>query len=70
MSAERIAELIKFHSQDCSKLVHGQCHTRRCLVRGGWTVGDPSYATAATCEAFETVEYLRAALSRSTGEEK
>lgn len=43
--------------ESCSRLVHGQCTTARCIERGGWTGGkyDPSIAT---CEAYEAYNAL------------
>ena len=58
MDKEAIAKLIEHHRRDCSHMVHGQCSTRRCLVRGGWEAGDGSGYSKATCEALETCRAL------------
>jgi hypothetical protein len=39
-------------TDQCQRLKHGQCSTRGCLIRGGWTSGPVDYQIA-TCEAFE-----------------
>ena len=39
-------------NEQCSRLKYGQCTTRRCLVRGGYT-GPPASPDIATCEAYE-----------------
>lgn len=58
MDKEPIAKLIEHHRLDCMRMLHGQCSTRRCLVRGGWTPGDASGYSKATCEALETCRVL------------
>jgi len=50
--------LIEFHSEECSKLVHGQCSLRSCLIRGGWQPGPDVNYDKATCRALETVSAL------------
>lgn len=60
VASEAIAKLIEHHRLDCSRMVHGQCSTRRCLVRGGWEAGDGSGYSKATCEALETCRALEA----------
>lgn len=56
-----VRELIEHWRGQCNRYANGQCHTRGCLVRGGYTDGPPDYSTA-TCEVHETV----AALERLT----
>lgn len=44
-------------TEQCSRLMYGQCTTARCVKRGGWTGGgyDPAIAT---CEAYEVSNAL------------
>lgn len=60
-----IASLIDFHGKMCSRILYGECSTRRCLVRGGWSAGDGSGYDKATCEAFETCRILGDAIDAS-----
>lgn len=41
----------------CSRLMYGRCTTLYCLKRGGYT-GEPSDASIATCEAYESYNAL------------
>lgn len=61
LKPEAVARLIEHHRLDCSRMVHGRCSTRRCLVRGGWVAGDGTGYDKATCEALETCRALEAA---------
>jgi len=53
---EEVAELIKFHSAQCNKLVNGTCNTLRCMKRGGWP--DLKRFNDSTCEYLETTKLL------------
>lgn len=39
----------------CNRYTNGQCHTRGCLVRGGYSGNGPFSYGIATCQAHESV---------------
>ena len=48
------ADLHGHLADDCSRMSHGQCTTRRCAVRGGYSGGGSWDIETATCETYET----------------
>lgn len=49
----RQKELCGWLKPQCSRLIYGQCSTRKCLVRGGWKPGPATNYDLATCEPYE-----------------
>lgn len=49
--------LVAYVTENCMRLKHGECHTRRCLTRGGYKSG-PYDASIATCEEYEIATAL------------
>lgn len=45
-------------TEQCSRLLYGQCSTRQCLVRGGYNGRGPVDLSIATCEVREIMEYI------------
>lgn len=52
-------------TEECGRLKNGQCMTRCCLVRGGYTGAGAVDYDAATCEAYEVSQALLPQLSSS-----
>ncbi len=63
MSPHELRELADslWLKEQCSRLLHGQCSTRRCLVRGGYGGKGPVNLDGATCEPYEIWKALHAA---------
>jgi hypothetical protein len=61
--AQKLLDLAEFWEKQCNRYVNGQCQTRRCIVRGGWSAGPVNYDFA-TCEEHETALVLRAASTK------
>lgn len=53
-----LEKVIQYHKEQCNRYTNGQCHTRACLLRGGWSVDRPDLHDAATCEYHEAVKIL------------
>lgn len=47
---------------DCNRYQNGECHSRHCLLRGGWKPGEPVDYSVAICDAHEIIT-LRAKLA-------
>lgn len=61
---EETRELVAHAFGQCNKHVNGMCSLRKCLVRGGWKLGDKTGFDLATCPELETGQALaRAALA-------
>ena len=44
--------------EQCSLLMYGQCTTRSCLIRGGYSGRGSVDTSIATCEAKELFDYV------------
>lgn len=49
----------KFLTENCNRLLHGECHNLGCMRRGGHKKGDTVDYDKATCSAFEIFNILK-----------
>lgn len=61
LTDEQLLGLEEWSKDQCSRLLHGQCSTRRCLMRGGYPGRGEVDCGMATCEPFEVSQLLAAA---------
>lgn len=59
-NSEQLLALAEHWERGCNRYVNGQCHSRRCLMRGGYSGTGPVKYCDATCEEHETAIVLRA----------
>ena len=52
------ADLLHWLAKGCSRLTHGQCTTRRCIIRGGYSGSGGYDPDIATCEEKERYDRL------------
>jgi hypothetical protein len=54
--------VLEYLKAQCNAYVNGECHTRACLVRGGYRGSAPIDYDMATCVYREAIEFLRSNL--------